>query len=1164
MDTGRVVTGRGRSMGAAAPSGTGGNGESSSPAVPVSIVGSGTHHVQPIPSGTTGQQTLAAAFANSAEGGTSPADRQALLVPARAGARALLEQAGLGQTRGRPSALRMLRSRMGQAQPPADSGDLPVVDVTQVRLAARQLLAGQGRPLRRPVVLPLFEPGTPPEPTGYPEPQTPDLQTPTRPSFPPRMSVPPADLNLESVAPEATRPSPAPSHPAPPNPAPSSPALFSPEPKTPTELAKPPRLSQPTTGPLQAPPTVMRYTVVRKGGRSQLVPLEDQGAGGPAAPPPMRHPEVVESKRPPHRGSVVSPVVAPAGDPPPPPRPGPSRPLPADYMGPPVRTGETPAVALFARLQEGLDEYDSSRMPLRRALYCAAAAIYMESLEGRWSERHRAEAQQGLCDLLSHELLISSMQMRMEPPVAGTNPRAAALVWLADFVGDLRSSLANGEVSAEAMMRVQQMLASGMPSQEMMANNVDPQTSHTPLAADVGALFLSTVMGIDERSELAVAQQESVLQQQLEQAQHALDRALNQGSDDVSDLIDAVTECQQALDSYLAANGSGWLGGDRPDPLSLIAHRVYQRSLRNTERRLFARHSEAISDTSQSNNQRQGYYRAGVMVAEQRSRFEELVRAELDRAFGSQDTPAREQLVREQVDRRMAHAENVLWESIVRRLACKESTYTILCKRYMTGMPPQRLREILQALIASQGTWPTPTSSADLAARSAMAAQEQLMSAEAFGRALYAYYGRWLAGTRAEHHRPRPGRLSTVPEDDEQPGPSGVGSPAPGPAPTPTPQPAPSSSSSSESSSDEEEVAAPVYPRPDRPAPHRPAPSRPVPTRPRPVSPSPPSSPEPVVRPSRPPVTRPVPTRPSVSRPHPAPAPQNIQGNHLPGGPFRGHLTPEPERLDLPHYRPPFRDSVSRPGVRVVGPGASGTFSDIYLPHDETGLGNIGSVNAGTGALYLGGGTINLQFAATLIGGRTPDNNPFRDYHRQILTLRPNTHGYIVPDLTTGQGIQGLRYTLCSPSGHEFGTVFVHVFDDNHCPNANGQNRAMVYIVPPDGRSPRYRDNQAFLDDVSETAARLIETVQAYNMMAGQRGLPKLDIIRTCRFSSGNFARKGTTGADVAKAIETGFTLGVFRIREKGQRVTIKEIQYEDGNTRLFSGAGIVDRRALE
>ncbi len=276
------------------------------------------------------------------------------------------------------------------------------------------------------------------------------------------------------------------------------------------------------------------------------------------------------------------------------------------------------------------------------------------------------------------------------------------------------------------------------------------------------------------------------------------------------------------------------------------------------------------------------------------------------------------------------------------------------------------------------------------------------------------------------------------------------------------------------------------------------------------------------------------------------------------GSPKVGDLTAKVEALALPTLKP--TEGVSFPAVHLLGEGESKNgFSDIYLQNGQQGRGNLVSLNAGDANLYLGGGTINSVFGDLLVGSSDSSKNGFADYHQKIEALAPDQRGFIVPDVSTGAGIDGVKYSLCMPGTNGLGSAFIHVFDDNHTPHGHPQNRAMLYMVPPNGQSANYRSKKQFLADVRQSAANTFALVQEYNLRAKSQGLEPLEVLRTCRFSSGHYARAGTSGAEVARAIHEGYQQAAAQIVQGGGRVLLKGIEYEDGSAqnRFFSKAKI-------
>ena len=286
----------------------------------------------------------------------------------------------------------------------------------------------------------------------------------------------------------------------------------------------------------------------------------------------------------------------------------------------------------------------------------------------------------------------------------------------------------------------------------------------------------------------------------------------------------------------------------------------------------------------------------------------------------------------------------------------------------------------------------------------------------------------------------------------------------------------------------------------------------------------------------------------SAGKPH---SPKQTEGNK-----FSSNGRPVlPSKKPVQTHKYTTGEGCRFPEIRLLGAGGNQNgFSDIY-DKQHVGTGMVGSVNAGTDQLYVGGGTINKAFGEALTGSGDFNKNGFANYHAQLAGLPQDSRGYCEPDMKPGRAMPGIKYSLCKPAHGNVGHAYVHIFSDDACPYNNPENRAMIYIVPPNGN--KFPSKQAFLNAVEDTAANSLELVQEAILRTMDKYGNPIEIMRACRFSSGNYAKEGVTGAEVATAIHRGYQRACQAIVTRGERVLVKTIEYEDGSQGLFSRAGI-------
>ena len=148
------------------------------------------------------------------------------------------------------------------------------------------------------------------------------------------------------------------------------------------------------------------------------------------------------------------------------------------------------------------------------------------------------------------------------------------------------------------------------------------------------------------------------------------------------------------------------------------------------------------------------------------------------------------------------------------------------------------------------------------------------------------------------------------------------------------------------------------------------------------------------------------------------------------------------------------------------------------------------SVNAGDYQLYVGGGSINLEFAKTITGrGSTKYINGFDTLHAAMISLnmkagprRPVVQAS--KNKQTKRMLKSLRLKECygiarrteEVSGdrkRRTGFAFLHVFEGRH-PHECSQNKTMMYAVNPKGNGCKgpSREREPFCHEKQRTGHR--------------------------------------------------------------------------------------------
>ncbi len=223
-----------------------------------------------------------------------------------------------------------------------------------------------------------------------------------------------------------------------------------------------------------------------------------------------------------------------------------------------------------------------------------------------------------------------------------------------------------------------------------------------------------------------------------------------------------------------------------------------------------------------------------------------------------------------------------------------------------------------------------------------------------------------------------------------------------------------------------------------------------------------------------------------------------------------------------------------------IYPTGNTKFVPIFKPKGQSG-GNLATVNAGDPGLYVGGGGINRQFGNDL----HDRSQHFQNFHQKLWNeCLPNNYLWATSDdLNQVPGLEAsLMYKPASVRGLT-GTVFIDVFKEPW-PNNNPGNKAMVYIVPPDGRA--MVDADRFKSEVSRTAGDIVQTLHQYNLIAVKSdSQPVITDLRVCGFSSDSFKHAQVTKEEVGACIDDGIRKALKEIQNENSASShLKKIEY--------------------
>jgi len=199
-----------------------------------------------------------------------------------------------------------------------------------------------------------------------------------------------------------------------------------------------------------------------------------------------------------------------------------------------------------------------------------------------------------------------------------------------------------------------------------------------------------------------------------------------------------------------------------------------------------------------------------------------------------------------------------------------------------------------------------------------------------------------------------------------------------------------------------------------------------------------------------------------------------------------------------------------------------GEHCPLYYDTSEGSL-NLASVNPGNSyQLYVGGKGGNGQFHDDLQDAGQQKVDDYAARH-QALAAKVTQNGDSAAE--TYQYVDPMRFSYAlvnklNPNSYE-GVCFVDVFDPTLCPKNNSKNAAMLYLAPPDGSN--YPKEADFLAAIKAAATYVVGTIAGYNALAAKQGLPVIEVLRSCLFSSNIYNPARILPAKIAAAIFAGY-----------------------------------------
>lgn len=201
-------------------------------------------------------------------------------------------------------------------------------------------------------------------------------------------------------------------------------------------------------------------------------------------------------------------------------------------------------------------------------------------------------------------------------------------------------------------------------------------------------------------------------------------------------------------------------------------------------------------------------------------------------------------------------------------------------------------------------------------------------------------------------------------------------------------------------------------------------------------------------------------------------------------------------------------------------PGA-GRFTTLYDAGQQC---NFASLNAGDGALFVGGAAMNYQFARDLASaGQATDK--YKDLHARLFGAARNGVLFHAPADMLDPNVAA-ALVLKPANGSKVGVVFIDIFHPEKRPHGCGQNMAMIYTVGPQRRN--FDNSASFLEELRKLAQNVADACGQYNASAATH---KIEKVRVGLVSGGAFAGE-VPKKHVAIALCQGLNAGASEQRE--------------------------------
>jgi hypothetical protein len=236
----------------------------------------------------------------------------------------------------------------------------------------------------------------------------------------------------------------------------------------------------------------------------------------------------------------------------------------------------------------------------------------------------------------------------------------------------------------------------------------------------------------------------------------------------------------------------------------------------------------------------------------------------------------------------------------------------------------------------------------------------------------------------------------------------------------------------------------------------------------------------------------------------------------------------------------------------LLGESSPGSgFSAIWRHPGEAG-GAIASVDSGNNAFWVSGLCINQTFEKSFGSSVAAFFMPVHSAAVKAAQAgTPVTTNFVAP-----QPVQLVSVHLPDGQGPSAAfpdeTVFLDILTAAARPHGDPSNAAMIYAVPPDGRTAYYASDALWLDSIGRTAANAVAVLADYNAVQVAAHptllLSPIPVLRMCSLGGKIFRRAGVATSDLANAIFAGVADALTALTKAGTAHGITLVEFENGD----------------